>query len=82
MGKRLSGGHFGKIRSFRKVKKGVKLGLVLTAWFFGFVMSILCFYVMDQDNVVQDKTFHVQLTCCYDKMADLATKIPPEIYEQ
>ena len=37
---------------------------------------------MQQDAVVQNKDYHVHLTFCYGKMVDIATKIPPEIYEQ
>ena len=37
---------------------------------------------MEQKNVAQNKNYHVHLACCYGKMVDIATKIPPEIYEQ
>ena len=29
---------------------------------------------MEQDNIAQNKNYHVHLTCYYDKMVDIATK--------
>ena len=37
---------------------------------------------MQQDNVAQNKKHYVHWACCYDKMVEIATKIPPDIYEQ
>ena len=83
---KLSGVILVKLVVSRKWREGWNSDFAVIVWFYGFVLlgfivrSILCFYVMQQDHVAQNKNYHVHWARFYGKMVDITTKVSPEIY--